>query len=140
MIIQARESKSRTLGLFGPASIVTGVSSFTFHASYTYVFQVFDYFGMFCFVYLAMVVNLRRGGYINKSYQLPIYSSLVVCTTAIVPIVYHYKLFPYQLIMVALVLGTILQEAHLSFMASVKSMRRWSDDGSGTIQQKRTPR
>jgi len=65
MIRQARKVRSRTLAMFGPASIWTGVSSFAFHASYTYVFQIFDYFGMFCFVNLALVVNMRRSNTIT---------------------------------------------------------------------------
>ena len=47
MIREAQKKNSKTLLLFGPASIITGVSSFTFHASYTYAFQIFDFFGMF---------------------------------------------------------------------------------------------
>jgi len=66
MIREARRMKSRTLLLFGPASIITGVSSFAFHASYTYAGQIFDYFGMFCFVYLAIVVNCRRLGQVRS--------------------------------------------------------------------------
>ena len=39
MIAEARRQKSTTLMMFGPASILTGVSSLVFHASYTYVGQ-----------------------------------------------------------------------------------------------------
>jgi hypothetical protein len=49
MILEAKRMSSKTMRWFGLASIVTGLSSFMFHMSYTYIFQIFDFFGIFCY-------------------------------------------------------------------------------------------
>lgn len=100
------------MNLFGPASIITGVSSFAFHASYTYVFQIFDYFGMFCFVYLAIVVNLRRSNVIVRSQQKFVFWTLVNVSTMLVPIFGYFDL-PYQVLVLGLVFFTLGQEIHI---------------------------
>mmetsp|Transcript_16300 Transcript_16300/g.30489 ORF Transcript_16300/g.30489 Transcript_16300/m.30489 type:complete len:262 (+) Transcript_16300:71-856(+) len=119
MMRQAKKMKSPTLHLFGPASIITGVSSFAFHASYTYVFQIFDYFGMFCFVYLAIVVNFRRSNVIARSQQKVVFWSLVVVSTVLVPILGYFDL-PYQLLVLGLVFFTLGQEIHIWRMSRKK--------------------
>jgi hypothetical protein len=119
MYRQAQRMHSKTLLLFGPASVITGVSSFAFHASYTYAFQIFDYFGMFCFVYLAIVVNLRRLGTITHGSQSLTFWSLVCGSTVAVPILGYYH-FPYQLLVLGLVLLTVLQEVYLKRLSKSK--------------------
>jgi hypothetical protein len=119
MILEARRMNSRTLLLFGPASIITGVSSFAFHASYTYAFQIFDYFGMFCFVYLAIVVNLRRLDVISVSSQSSVFWALVCGSTVVVPILGHFN-FPYQLLVLGNVFVTLFQELRLRSISGAK--------------------
>lgn len=46
----------------GLCAWVIGLTSFLFHASYTFFFQVFDYAGMFCLVWVLFGLNLRRAG------------------------------------------------------------------------------
>jgi len=148
MIKRARQVRSKTLGMFGPASIwagekeytrgakrqasllaslltnvanhdLAGVSSFAFHASYTYVFQIFDYFGMFCFVNLALVVNMRRLNLISAANQHKVYWGLVVVCTIVVPILGHFN-FPYQLLVFGQVIFTLLQEIYLNRKSTKK--------------------
>ena len=121
MIQHARKLKSKTLLLFGPASIITGVSSFAFHASYTYLFQIFDYFGMFCFVYLAIVVQLRRLNVINAQTQTLTFWSLVIFSTILVPILGHYKI-PYQVLVLGLVFLTMFMEMRLYVLSKRKGV------------------
>ena len=40
------------LHLFAPATVAVGATSFAYHASYAYAFQVADFWGMFCFAAL----------------------------------------------------------------------------------------
>jgi len=121
MILQARKSNSKTLGLFGPASIITGVSSFAFHASYTYAFQIFDYIGMFCFVNLAIVVNFRRSNTITAHNQHKIYWLLVVGFTILVPLLGYYNI-KYQLLVFAQVIYTLYQEIRLNIRSKQRSI------------------
>ena len=119
MIFEARRQKSVTLSMFGPASILTGVSSFIFHASYTYVGQWFDFFGMFCFEHLAIVVNLRRLGWIDKTSQSAVYWSLVLISTLLVPVLGSMNI-PYQLLVLGIILVIISMEVYLRFLSGRK--------------------
>ena len=119
MMREARKMKSKTLMLFGPASIITGVSSFAFHASYTYAAQIFDYFGMFCFVYLAVVVNCRRLRQVGREGQNKMFWTLVVVSTVLVPILGAFN-FPYQLLVFGLVIFTLVQEGILRYRSGRK--------------------
>jgi hypothetical protein len=58
----ARGLKSRCLRFYGPASVVVGVSSLVYHASNNFILQVFDFFGMYVFCYLLIMINLLRLG------------------------------------------------------------------------------
>lgn len=119
MIAEARRQQSATLMMFGPASILTGVSSLIFHASYTYVGQVFDFFGMFCFEHLAIVVNMRRLGWIDKSSQSAVYWSLVLASTSLVPVLGSMDI-PYQLLVLLIILLICASEIYLRFLSGRK--------------------
>lgn len=45
---------------FAPSAFALGLFSFVYHASTTFVLQVFDFLGMFLFLGLALALNLRR--------------------------------------------------------------------------------
>lgn len=47
---------------FAGAALAMGLTSFLFHASFTFFFQFFDYVGMFVYVLLLLSLNLRRLG------------------------------------------------------------------------------
>jgi hypothetical protein len=119
MMREARRLRSPTLALFGPASIITGLCSFLFHASYTYFFQVWDYFGMFVFVYLPVIVNALRLGWISKASLRQVYALAVVLTTAAVPLMARYNL-PYQSLVAVLVVLVGFQEYRLRIIATLK--------------------
>ncbi len=55
---------------FGPVEIVVGATSLAFHASYTFCFQFFDYAGMFLFLWLLLVLNLRRSVRVSARGQM----------------------------------------------------------------------
>lgn len=67
---------------------------------------------MFCFVYLAIVVNFRRSNVIARSQQKVVFWSLVVVSTVLVPILGYFDL-PYQLLVLGLVFFTLGQEIHI---------------------------
>lgn len=47
---------------FAGAAAALGVTSFLFHASFTFFFQFFDYVGMFVYVLLLLALNVNRLG------------------------------------------------------------------------------
>jgi hypothetical protein len=83
LIWLARGSRSAMLRAFGPAAIVVGVSSGVYHASYTFVLQILDFFAMYVLCYLLLAVNLRRLGALGPRSWIAAYAALVAGTTAL---------------------------------------------------------
>jgi len=67
MLSLARRHRAAELRLFAPASFVVGVFSLVYHASYTFVFQFFDFVGMFLFCFIVITANAVRLGWIDVS-------------------------------------------------------------------------
>lgn len=57
-----RKDESRTLRFWAPVSFWVGTTSFVYHASVTFVTQVFDFWGMYFFFGLVLLLNLIRMG------------------------------------------------------------------------------
>lgn len=53
------------LDRFPAAAVIVGVTSFAYHASYTWVFQFFDFVGMYVFLGLPITINLLTAGHFN---------------------------------------------------------------------------
>ena len=83
LLFAARGSRSPALRAFGPAAIVVGLCSGIYHASYTFVLQILDFFAMYVFCYLLLAVNLRRLGVLGPASWRRAYAGLVVATTAL---------------------------------------------------------
>jgi hypothetical protein len=104
-----RDLKSRALKFYGPASIIVGVGSFVYHASNNFIFQIFDFFGMYVFCYLLIFINLERLGkkVIKKSFKL--YWGVVLLTTFIT-VVADFTKIPIQGLVFVLILAIITTE------------------------------
>ncbi|MBL8949200.1 MAG: ceramidase domain-containing protein [Myxococcaceae bacterium] len=61
-----RGETSRTLKFWVTASIWVGFTSLVYHATVTFVLQVFDFFGMYFYFVLLVLLNLIRLGRIAK--------------------------------------------------------------------------
>lgn len=109
MIYLSRNLKSRVLRFYGWASLIVGVSSFAWHASNAFVFQIFDFFGMYVFCYLLILINVERLGKpaIKKSFGL--YWVLVLGTT-LATVVLDFTHIPIQGIVLGLILGIVTTE------------------------------
>ena len=83
---EARRMGSAPLRIFGPASIVVGVFSLVYHASYTFFFQFFDFIGMFVFCFVLIVLNWRRLGRLRDSQIVPAFLVGVGVCSASVPL------------------------------------------------------
>lgn len=78
---------SPLLSLFGPASILVGVFSGIYHASYTYFFQFFDFVGMFVFCFAVITANALRLGWVGTRARWAFFGAGVLAMSAMVPLV-----------------------------------------------------
>lgn len=103
----------RVVWLFVPATIVTGATSFAFHASVSRFLQLFDFFGMFTFCVLGVVLNLRRDHMIGQnSVWLTYVIGVLLCGLAI-PIFELGLSLPIQATVLVLIIIQLSQEARL---------------------------
>ncbi len=58
----ARRTDASVVRLFGPASAVTGLTSFAYHMSLNAMSQLLDFLGMYAFCVLLLMANLQRAG------------------------------------------------------------------------------
>jgi hypothetical protein len=105
-----KESKNRpSIQIFALSSLLVGVTSFAYHASYTKFFQFFDFVGMFCFCMTSVTLNARRLEQCSRQKQMLFYSVGVgICTMSflLVPMLG----LPVQILVVILILTTLGQE------------------------------
>jgi hypothetical protein len=57
-----RKDESKTLRFFAPVAFWVGATSFVYHATVSFLTQVFDFWGMYFFFGLALLLNLLRMG------------------------------------------------------------------------------
>lgn len=120
MWVQARQQPGdATLRLFGPASIIVGACSFAYHASYTYLLQIFDFLAMFLFCFLLVAANARRLGWISARQTWQAVVAGTVLSTAAVPLVSETSI-PIQSMVAALILVILGQESWLARAASAE--------------------
>ena len=79
----ARSSSSPQLRFFAPAAALVGLASGIYHASYTFVLQILDFFGMYVFCYLLITLNLRRPGLLSARSWRRCFWGLVIGTTLV---------------------------------------------------------
>jgi hypothetical protein len=82
--IMNRSAKRTALsaGGLGPVSVAVGVTSFVFHASYTFAGQVLDYAGMFLLIGWALARGLMRAGLLSEKGALRFWGGLFAASLA----------------------------------------------------------
>ena len=101
-----------TLRMFAVASLIVGITSGLYHASYTWFFQLFDFVGMFCFCMISVTLNARRLDQLSFRQQNKFYAiGVVLCT--LVFLVIPFIGLPVQSIVAILIIVTIGQEFYL---------------------------
>jgi hypothetical protein len=68
---RVRRDAQRMLRFWAPAAFFVGASSFIYHASITFLTQVFDFWGMYCFFALILLLNLLRMGAVSAARFFP---------------------------------------------------------------------
>ncbi|MGE4609617.1 MAG: ceramidase domain-containing protein [Myxococcota bacterium] len=125
----AMASITRRLGiqelrLFAPASFLVGAFSLVYHASYTFLFQFFDFVGMFAFCFVPITLNAIRLEQISGERQVWFYSVGVVAMSALVPLGY-FAGFPIQALVLVLIIAIIGQEVAVHRRGGTSPDYRW---------------
>lgn len=69
LIILNQKDKLKHLRYVGIIAILTGIASFLYHASFTFLFQFFDLSSMYLFSTMILSINLRRANFIAANNQ-----------------------------------------------------------------------
>ena len=69
LLLQNRKDKLSYIRYIGPIAILTGIASFLYHASFTFLFQFFDLSSMYLFSAMVLSINLRRAKFISANNQ-----------------------------------------------------------------------
>ena len=129
---EARRLGRRDLAVFGPASVLVGVFSLVYHASYTYFFQFFDFVGMFVFCFLPLALNARRLGWIRPGRELAFQTAGVVLFSAAVPVLFELGV-PIQGLVFLLIVAIVAQELALRARSADRSAYPWFFTGLALI-------
>ena len=124
LYVLARREESRSLRFFAPAAAVVGLSSGVYHASITFVLQVFDFFGMYCFIGLMLLLNAVRAGWVPRGRFFPVFWGGVTALTVLTVGVAKLSL-PVQGIVLALVLGIVATEVVATRAAAARPAHGW---------------
>jgi len=124
LYVLARREQSRSLRFFAPAAAIVGISSGVYHASITFVLQVFDFFGMYCFIGLMLLLNAVRVGWVSRERFFPWFWGGVTALTVLTVAVAKLSL-PVQGIVVALILGIVATEVVATRRAVERPVHGW---------------
>jgi len=109
MFAWARGDPRRPVRLMPVAVAFLAACSFAYHASSTFAFQVFDFLGMFGFLFVPLVLNLIRRGALSPSRGPAAYAAFVLLGLALVFAGRALKL-PYQTLIAAGAAAVIASE------------------------------
>jgi hypothetical protein len=112
LMLIARESPSRELRFFGPAAVIVGIFSGVYHASTTFVLQIFDFAGMYVFCFLLLTLNLQRLGLVDPAHARRRFWQLVAATT-VLTVGIDFLEVPIQGIVLLLILAIVASELWL---------------------------
>jgi hypothetical protein len=69
LILLNQKNQIKNLSYIGPIAITTGIASYLYHASFTFLFQFFDLSSMYLFSTMILSINLKRANFISASNQ-----------------------------------------------------------------------
>lgn len=110
----ASRTKQFELLWFGPAMFIMGLFSLIYHLSNNYLTQVFDFIGMYLFVYWFIILNFRRLNWVTRKNQIIVFVVMASVSTIILHLMYI-NFIKIQFIIAAAVI-TILASEALCFM------------------------
>lgn len=84
----AMRTKQFELIWLGPAMFVMGFLSLVYHLSNNYLTQLFDFLGMYGFVYWLLILNLRRLNLVSKKNQIAAFIAISSVSTIVLHLMY----------------------------------------------------
>ena len=102
IILLNRNDKIKYLAYIGPIALTTGIASFLYHASFTFLFQFFDLSSMYLFSTMILSINLRRANFISASKQNLTQLILLFCSMGLL---YIFKPFGIPIFGIQILLG-----------------------------------
>ena len=96
-LVQRAKGMAKALRAYGWVLIALCFCSGIYHASYTFVFQILDFLGMYLLTYLMLLINLKRMGKVKNAVG-GLFWGLVIGTTGLTVLADLYTNFPIQVI------------------------------------------
>ena len=121
----ARRGSRPDLAHFAPASLAVGASSFAYHASYSWLFQFFDFVGMFVFVGLVIARNATRLGWLPARRERAFWLGFVALASASLPPLFRAGV-PIQATVLVLILASLTQELGIWLRAPAAERRAYA--------------
>lgn len=109
IFVGTRKETSRTERFWPVAAFWVGVTSLVYHASVTFVLQVFDFFGMYFFFSLVLLLNCVRLGWLEKERLFKVLWASIIGLTVFTVVVAKVGL-PVQGIVGVMLLGALVTE------------------------------
>jgi hypothetical protein len=109
LFLATRSSANRTERFWPTAAFWVGLTSLVYHSSVTFVLQVFDFFGMYFFFALVLLLNLVRLGVLQKERLFVALWASIVGLTVFTVVVAKLSL-PVQGIIGVLLLAALVTE------------------------------
>jgi len=119
-----RKDPERTSRFWGPATFWVGTCSLVYHASIAFLTQVLDFFGMYFFFGLVLLLNLVRLGSLKKERLFVTLYPLIIALTGVTVLVAKVGL-PVQGIIGVLLLAGLVVEVLASRRATQKPSHRY---------------
>jgi hypothetical protein len=104
-----RKDESRTLRFWAPVAFWVGITSLVYHASVAFVTQVFDFWGMYFFFGLILLLNLLRMGKLKADALFKTLYAAIFGLTAFTVVVAKLQL-PVQGIVMVMIVLTLITE------------------------------
>ncbi len=124
LYVHTRGMPERTLRFFAPAAFWVGITSLVYHASITFATQVLDFFGMYFFFVLILVLNLIRMGALRRERLFVTLWPLIGALTLLTVVVAKLEL-PVQAIIAVLLAAAIATEVIASRRDPAPQSHRW---------------
>ena len=119
-----RKDPEKMVRFWAPATFWVGITSLIYHATVSFVTQVFDFWGMYFFFVLVLLLNLARIGTLSTLRFFPVLWALIFGLTVLTVGVAKLGL-PVQGIIGVLLLGTLVTEAIATRRSSVPVGHRY---------------
>ena len=114
IFMMLKPENRKTSKWFGATLIFVGFSSFVYHMSYTFVFQVLDFIAMYVLTVLMIVINIKRISKITDRQMFQVFN-LAVAFFTIVTVVFYYAKVPIQSLVLILSIAIASTEVYIRF-------------------------